>query len=75
MQSTAVSCGPCCAVRVLADYGIDATEEDMIDLCLTGRLGTPALGLYRGLKIKTEKTKWDVEILRCSIEELWRKAA
>ena len=69
-QDSQVSCSAACAARLLVEHGIEATEPEMIRLCLTNGLGTPPLGLYRGLKIKTRGTDWDVEIIRCGIEEL-----
>jgi len=57
---------------LLAAHGIAAREQEMIDLCLTTRRGTPALGLYRGVKLKTRGTSWDVDVIRGSIDELCR---
>jgi predicted double-glycine peptidase len=73
MQSRGASCGPCCAVMLLRHCGIEADEREMIDLCLTNRSGTPSLGLYRGLKIKTADTAWDVEVVRCDAEQLLQR--
>lgn len=69
-QSQASSCGPCSAALLLRHHGIAATEKEMLRLCLTSHRGCPALGLYRGLKIKTAQTGWDVEVVCCSYEEL-----
>jgi hypothetical protein len=68
MQSTPDSCSVCCAVTLLLEHGITARESEMIDLCLTRRGGTPELGLFRGLKLKTERTPWDVQVLSCGPE-------
>ena len=70
MQTTRTSCSACCAATLLREEGIPATEEEMVDLCLTREHGTPALGLYRGLKLKTRGTPWKVEVFRCGREEL-----
>jgi len=32
------------------------------------------MGLYRGLKLKTKGTKWDVELVRCSADEVHKYA-
>ena len=40
---------------------IAATEREMAELCLTRRTCTTMLGLYRGLKLKTAGTRWDVQ--------------
>ena len=70
LQTSPASCSPCCAVTVLTHYDINASEREMSRLCLTNRAGTSPLGLYRGLKLKTRGTAWEVEIVRCDVEEL-----
>jgi len=70
MQTTADSCSACCAVALLTEHGIPARESEMMELCLTRRGGTPELGLYRGLKLKTQNTPWDVDILSRQPETL-----
>jgi len=71
-QSRRSSCGPCCAAELLRNHGIGATEEELLSLCLTSYRGSPALGLYRGLKLKTAGTKWDVQVVSCTFDELLR---
>ncbi len=75
LQARGTSCGPCCAVTLLWNAGFEATEQEMMDLCLTRKHGTPLLGLYRGLKIKTRDTEWDVAVVRGSLDELRRAAS
>jgi len=70
LQSSDASCSACAAATLLRHYGIDASEEEMVRLSLTRRGGTPSLGLYRGLKLKTRGTPWGVEVVRCRFEEL-----
>ena len=70
LQTSSVSCGPSCAVTLLHCHGIEASEREMTELCLTNRTGTSLLGLYRGLKLKTRDTRWDVDVVRGGIEEL-----
>jgi hypothetical protein len=70
-QTTGFTCSAASAATLLEAHGIPATEREMAELCLTRR-GTSWLGLYRGLKLKTAGTKWDVELIRCSADELWR---
>ena len=72
LQTSSASCSPCCAVTALERCDIEASEREMSRLCLTSRAGTSPLGLYRGLKLKTRDTARDVEIVRCSVEELCR---
>jgi hypothetical protein len=75
VQGQRSSCGACCAAMLLQHHGIDATEEEMVRLCLTSHRGCPALGVYRGLKLKTVDTDWDVEVVTCPVEELSRADA
>lgn len=70
LQSTPASCSACAAAMLLRHYGIAAGEEEMMDLCLTGRRGTPQLGLYRGLVLKTRGTPYRPRAFRASVEEL-----
>ena len=60
LQTSQASCSPAAAATLLRWHGIDADEQEMALLCLTGNDGTPMLGLYRGLKLKTADTPWDV---------------
>ncbi|HZL89562.1 MAG TPA: hypothetical protein VFB96_14455 [Pirellulaceae bacterium] len=69
LQTTKVTCSPACAATLLAAHGIEATEQEMAELCLTRR-GTSWQGLYRGLKLKTAGTPWDVEVVACSTARL-----
>ena len=53
-QTTEYSCSAAAAVTLLAKHGIRTTEAQMAALCLTRTgLGTPSLGLYRGLSLAT----------------------
>ena len=62
IQSTSASCSPASAATLLRWYRIHTTEQEMAELCLTRHEGTYWQGLYRGLKLKTEGTPWDVEV-------------
>ena len=68
-QTTDQTCSAACAAGLLRLHGIDATEREMADLCLTRR-GTHWLGVYRGLKLKTAGTEWDVVAERLSGEQI-----
>lgn len=68
-QTTPYSCAPACAATVLKMHGIAATEQELAELCLT-RKGTTWQGLYRGLKLKTAGTPYDVEVFSCSADSL-----
>lgn len=69
LQTTDSTCSAACAATLLRAHGIDATEREMADLCLTRR-GTLWQGLYRGLKRKTAGTPWDVEVVHGPFESL-----
>lgn len=68
-QTTKQTCSAASAATLLKLYGIDATEQEMANLCLTRR-GTNWMGLYRGLKKKTAGTEWDVEVFTGSADQL-----
>ncbi len=52
LQTSRDSCSAAAAVTLLAVHGIRTTEARMAALCLTrASLGTPHLGLYRGLSV------------------------
>ena len=69
LQTTSRTCSPACAATLLRRHGIPATEQEMAELCLT-RTGTSWQGLYRGLKLKTAGTQWDVEVVYGSADEM-----
>jgi len=69
LQTTRYTCSPAAAATLLRKHGIESTEQEMAELCLT-RHGTSWQGLYRGLKLKTAGTPWDVEVCRCSADDL-----
>ncbi len=58
-QSTPHTCSAAAAASLLRLYGIEATESEMAQLCLT-RQGTHWMGVYRGLKMRTQQTSWKV---------------
>ncbi|MFM9963164.1 MAG: hypothetical protein ACKV2Q_18305 [Planctomycetaceae bacterium] len=74
LQTTKQTCSAASAATLLRMHGIEATEQEMAELCLTRR-GTNWMGLYRGLKIKTANTEWDVEVFTGSADELRSRGA
>lgn len=68
-QTTKQTCSAASAATLLKLHGIEATEQEMAELCLTRR-GTNWMGLYRGLKMKTFGTEWDVEVFTGSPDQL-----
>jgi hypothetical protein len=69
VQTTDWTCTAACAATLLEAHGIRATEQEMAELCLT-RAGTQWQGLYRGLKLKTARTPWDVEVVHGGFDRL-----
>lgn len=74
LQTTRYTCSPAAAAMLLRKHGIAASEQEMAKLCLT-RSGTSWQGLYRGLKLKTAGTAWDVQVCAWSADELLRSRA
>jgi hypothetical protein len=74
LQTTNQTCSAACAATLLRRYGIAASEQEMAELCLTRR-GTSWQGLYRGLKLKTAGTEWDVQVCQCTADDLRRMHA
>jgi hypothetical protein len=69
LQTSSRTCSAACAATLLKRHGIQATEQEMAELCLT-RQGTSWQGLYRGLKLKTAGSPWDVEVRQCTAADL-----
>lgn len=69
LQTSQFSCSAACAATLLHHADIEATEQELARLCLTRR-GTTWQGLFRGLKLKTADTEWDVEVFECGEGEL-----
>ena len=68
-QTTDQTCSAACAASLLRLHGVSANEKELANLCLT-RHGTHWLGVYRGLKLKTAGTTWDVVADEVSMQEL-----
>jgi hypothetical protein len=69
LQTTQDTCSAACAATLLRRHDIPATEQEMAELCVT-RHGTTWWGLFRGLKLKTAGTGWDVKVVSDSASEL-----
>ena len=72
-QTSAASCSAAAAATLLRAHGIDATEAEMARLCLTRPGGTSTHGLYRGLKLKTAGTGWNVQPFRGDLASLYNE--
>ena len=73
LQTSQASCSAAAAATLLKAHGIDATEAEMARLCLTREAGTPMHGLYRGLKLKTKDSPWEVQAFRGDLRSLRRE--
>jgi len=73
LQTTNQTCTAACAATLLRQCGINADEQEMAELCLT-RSGTTWQGLYRGLKLKTSGTAWDVRVVQGDLKQLLSQA-
>ncbi len=62
LQSHDSTCAPAAAVTLLNLNGIRSSEKEMVRLCLTSQQGTEALGLFRGLKLGSQKNGHKVQI-------------
>ncbi len=69
IQTSPKTCSPACAATILAGAGVEASEQEMAEMCLT-RKGTLWQGLYRGLKLQTDGTSWDVEVFTGDVDRL-----
>ena len=63
LQSSWANCSPAAAATLLRRVGIDASEREMVELCLTDSAGTPTLGLYRGLALKARSAQHEVAVV------------
>ncbi|MEW4563429.1 cysteine peptidase family C39 domain-containing protein [Bremerella sp. JC770] len=68
-QTTDQTCTAACAATLLNYYEISTTEEEMAELCLT-RQGTSWKGFYRGLKLKTKDSPYQVRMDYLTPQEL-----
>jgi hypothetical protein len=69
LQTTRSTCAAAAAATLLRRFRIPAREQEMADLCLT-RQGTTWKGIYRGLKLKTADTPWEVEVFQANLDDL-----
>lgn len=69
IQTSGATCSAASAATLLMSVGIDADEGELARLSLT-RKGTTWQGLYRGLKLKTAGTEWDIDVFYCEADEL-----
>ena len=69
-QSTLSTCSAAAAATALRAVGIGASETEMATLCLTRQAGTTNLGLYRGLRRKTDDTAYAAEVFTGTVRQL-----
>lgn len=68
-QTTPFTCSAASAATILHSLGIESSEKEMAELCLTGE-GTTWLGLYHGLAIRLRATGFEVEFFEGSVADL-----
>jgi len=68
-QTTDETCTAAAGATLLNYYKISTSEEEMAALCLT-RNGTSWKGLYRGLKLKTAGTDYQVKVETLTPQQL-----
>lgn len=59
LQTREANCAPAAAATLLRYHGMDVNEPDLVQACLTSERGTSTHGLYRGMKLGTERTRWE----------------
>ncbi len=74
LQTNPTTCSAASSATVLHTLGIQTTEQEMAELCLT-RNGTTWLGLYHGLTMKLLGTQHRVKFFECDITDLPALAA
>ncbi len=70
LQSTNSTCGAASAATLLNYYAIEASENEMVEKCLTSSNGSFKHGIYRGLRKKINDTGFVVEAGSCSLSQL-----
>ncbi len=68
-QTTPFTCSAASAATILHSLGIESSEKEMAQLCLTGE-GTTWLGLYHGLAIRLRGTGFGVEFFEGNVADL-----
>ena len=70
IQTKQNTCSAAAASTLLKAHGVDVTEKEMAEFCLTDARGTPSLGLWRGLCLATRDTNVKPEVVTANAEEL-----
>ena len=68
-QTTPFTCSAASAATILHSLGVQSSEKEMAQLCLTGE-GTTWLGLYHGLTIRLQGTGFGVAFFEGSVADL-----
>jgi hypothetical protein len=74
LQTTPHTCSAAAAATILFTLGVETSEQEMAELCLT-QSGTTWLGLYHGLSTKLMGTKYRVQFFEGDLRELQHAAA
>lgn len=73
LQTSSTTCGPAAAATLLHAIGIQATEQEMVQLCRTSSRGTPLNDLLYGLNQKLQGTPWRPRAAWLTDQELFRQ--
>jgi len=69
-QSTGHTCSPASCVLLLKKFGVKAGEAEMSKLCLTQLTGTEYINIVRGLRLKLDPDKYEVNLTRETWDDL-----
>ncbi len=73
LQTTPHTCSAAAAATILYTLGVESSEQEMAELCLT-QSGTTWLGLYHGLSTQLMGTRYRVEFFEGNLQELEKAA-
>ena len=74
MQTAESTCSAASAATLLAHYGIETREAEMVRLCMTRQWGTSMWGVYRGLRLRTGGTPYRVKVVTASVDSLLKSS-
>ncbi|WP_442505206.1 cysteine peptidase family C39 domain-containing protein [Novipirellula sp. SH528] len=73
IQTQTNTCSAAAGATLLRAVGIETTEAEMVNHCLTDARGTPSLGLWRGLSLATTSSGFRPQVLQTDVESLLTK--
>ena len=70
LQTTESTCAPAAAVTLLGLHGISSDEATLASSCRTTVSGTTRWGLWRGLRLATADSAWEVVAAESPIDDV-----